>query len=339
MPVDHLAAHYLSTFRAGREFNDGLSFAKALGQVGLDDSIDSLARIDRLLKQIRVQLKPDFASFYDTPANQSFMYLLGFYIGELVARSSGAEIHWHEHAELAARMPPEAKFPLRFSTSLSCIIGDAHFIALSAAEEQLFAEQPSDSVLQSASRMLHLLKPPEHTHWPRSDGAAGPITADQEGMAERAGFLAAYAIWMVADGGDFMPTLLTAQRQLQALALSDSRAAVQTGADILARNPDAAPHLALAWDGYLRTDGNAADMIRVDARCYHADRPATAGRILVGVPYQPAQPGRPFSVGVPLLLETDRPPALHAALRSAFYRGVDGFKQPKEVWPRTPGTA
>ena len=88
MDMDLRAGLYWRAFTNDEEFPNGLTFRKALKQAQLDFSLKSLGRIDQLLNQIHAQRKPQAEEFLKVPANQEFIFLLGFYLGMLVAPSN-----------------------------------------------------------------------------------------------------------------------------------------------------------------------------------------------------------------------------------------------------------
>jgi hypothetical protein len=156
MPLNPMAAHYLEVFRNGGEFEGGLSYKAGLKHANLDFSIDSLDRVDTLLDQVRARFKPDPATFLDVHANQNFLYLLCFYVGQTVAVNSGQQVVWLQYGEFIQAFPEhQAMYPECFATSVTCLLERAgFFIPLSAIQERLFDEPPGKSVAFSASRFL-----------------------------------------------------------------------------------------------------------------------------------------------------------------------------------------
>jgi len=156
MPINELATRYLETFERNEEFPDGLSFRKALTQSNLDYSRDSLARVDYLLDQIRTRLKPDPEAFIQDYANQTFLYLLAFYVGTVTARESGNRIDWYNYEEMLSVIPDNGAFVRQgFASSITCVIENkGFFIPLSAIQERLFDESPGKSVQFSAETFM-----------------------------------------------------------------------------------------------------------------------------------------------------------------------------------------
>ncbi len=156
MPINELATKYLETFKRNEEFPDGLSYRKALAQCNLDYSRESLSRIDQLLDQIRTQLKPDRSKFMADYANQTFLYLLAFYVGTTISKQSGNQVNWYQYDEMLKVIPDNKSFfPECFATSITCIIDKkGFFVPLASIEERLFEEPPTKSVKFSAEGFM-----------------------------------------------------------------------------------------------------------------------------------------------------------------------------------------
>lgn len=160
MPITEIANKYLEALHGGEEPDGGLSFKKALGQSNLDYSKESLSRIDVLLDQIRLRLRPQYNEFLSSQANVNFLYLLAFYIGKVVANETSSKIEWYGYEEMIARIPSNRNFfPNCFGTSVTCIISGGKknggfFVPLAAMESRLYEEAPEKSVAFSAGAFM-----------------------------------------------------------------------------------------------------------------------------------------------------------------------------------------
>ena len=144
---------YLDAYYSGAEFPGGLAFRKALGQCSLDGTLDSLDRVDSLLDQIRKKLRPQFDPFLEDAANQNFLYLLCFYVGDVIGRSSGKRVRWLSYPDMLREIPDKAQrtmFPECFQTSATCITAASFFVPLASIVSRLFDEHVTKSVRASA---------------------------------------------------------------------------------------------------------------------------------------------------------------------------------------------
>jgi hypothetical protein len=153
MDMNAQAQVYLNAYVSQAEFPGGLSFRKALGQCSLDGTMESLDRVDSLLDQIRRKLKPQFNTFLDDPANQNFLYLLCFYVGYVISKTSGKDVRWLSYQDMLTEIPDDAQkrmFPECFQTSATCITAASFFVPLHSITSRLFDEITTKSVRASA---------------------------------------------------------------------------------------------------------------------------------------------------------------------------------------------
>ncbi|WP_156521235.1 hypothetical protein [Halothiobacillus diazotrophicus] len=145
------AQWYLNTFFTQGEFPGGLSFNAALNQCNLDGTMESLDRVDSLLDQIRTKIKPEFNAFLNVRANQNFLYLLCFYVGHVIAKSSGKAVRWLSYQDMLNEIPDNRQFfPECFQTSATCITPVSFFVPLHSITMRLFEPITTKSVRLSA---------------------------------------------------------------------------------------------------------------------------------------------------------------------------------------------
>ena len=93
--INQLARSYVHGFLGSAKFADGSAFESDLRVLRLDFSLGSVDRIDALIDRLRQDERPDEAQFMPVVANQNFVYLLAYYLGETIARQTDATINWY----------------------------------------------------------------------------------------------------------------------------------------------------------------------------------------------------------------------------------------------------
>jgi len=160
MSINHLADHFLKAYQSNGEFENGLSFRKALAKTRLDSTPKSLGRIDYLLGKIHTRFNPNRIDFITNPANVNFLYLLSFYIGHVISVNTGASLQWYEYDELLVVMPDHAEFfPPGFSSSITCVVSGgtcrpSFFAPLLGIEARLYEDSPMKSVATRAAAFM-----------------------------------------------------------------------------------------------------------------------------------------------------------------------------------------
>ena len=164
MSINHHAHTYLRAFLCGGSFAGGLRFEEELRRLRLDFSQESLERIDALLDAQRESLPEGERKFLLAQANQNFLYLLAFYVGETVAHLTDATINWYNHEDLAGHSAGFSVLGYGFHTSAVCRFNqsdadcsDANFAPLVSITARLF-EDASRSVAYSAQRIVEQLQ-------------------------------------------------------------------------------------------------------------------------------------------------------------------------------------
>lgn len=341
MPVNRLADQYLATYRDGGEFPDGLPFAKALGQANLDFSRESLDRLDRLLDQIRLQVKPQHKSYVDEQQTQNFMYLLCFYFGTVVARLSGQTVDWYQYPEMQDMLGSSGDFPHCFTTSMTCVMGGKlHFMPLVPIESRLFDEPPKNSLAQSADEFVAKFKLPL-VERKRPPLAADPANRNivMESTAEMLGSLSALCVYMIAGGSTLAPVLSADGKNMRQLMYDDLNTAVNMGLREIESNPSGVSQLGFVYDGFISLNTGRTDALIVEARHYKVvtGESTCIFSLSIALPYRHAQNEGGFLMHVPRLVNCSADKIMWPSIFQAFYYGVDSFKQPEPVWPKVYG--
>ena len=108
-PLDYIAEGYWQDFLAGRPIAGGIAYETQLHDCALDESLESLQRIDTLLSQVRRDMMKggiwDEATLLVDEHYRNFMVFLGFYAGRVLARQCQNKPHWYGQFELRKRYP------------------------------------------------------------------------------------------------------------------------------------------------------------------------------------------------------------------------------------------
>jgi hypothetical protein len=333
MPIDDFAAKHLQAFEQGGDFPGGLAFRPELQKCQLDYSLDSIARLDRLLETIRLQLKPEFDSFIADQAKQNFLNFVCFYTGAVMGRASGLQVRWYQYEEMVPILRNLGKeFPQCYATFLACALGPAQYVfPLGAIQEMVFEKQPGQTLHQLVEQTRRTGVGPQ-TLIKRPAGKPVPGAGAHHQAAELLGFVSAWGIQIVAGGAPLMPMLFEQSNTLRTLMYEKPAEAIAAGQKELHDNPQRAQRLALIYDGFITTDGERRDALIVEARAY-----STPFRLQVAVPYKPAvrkmlSRKTGFAVYPPNVRECTADAGEWPSIFESFYAGVERCNGGREIW-------
>jgi hypothetical protein len=156
MDMDALSQTYLAPLNAGVGYPEEVGYSYLLNDTRLDFSVESLSYVDLLLDSIRSTEKPEFGAFISTQENQTFLFILGFYVGAVIARNSDQSIRWFDYDAMLKAIPDNAvMFPKVFHTTITCQLSRAgFFVPLSSVCSRLFEEPVDKSVRFSAEGFM-----------------------------------------------------------------------------------------------------------------------------------------------------------------------------------------
>jgi TPR repeat protein len=332
---DEWCEDYLSRFFEDRHVEGGLVFREEIKVAQLDYSLQSLSRLDGLLRRWRETRGLDYERFVNQRESANTLLLLAYYFGTCVARAGNVSLHWIGFDEAREAVPELGQL---FETKVACVLGGRIYFPLGVLTELLFAPTPERALRAYADEILAGAQP-DFVALPRPGAQAEANAAALPGAwrdaAEALGFLAAYSVYIVADGGiNLGPVLLKPEpdgkRTLVQLMGDTAEAGVQRGMDALEANQEHAPFLVLAFEGRVSmpgTAGRTSDAYVLEARCY--GEPAFTLRIVL--PFSAAAGAQRFAVDEPMLLGPLEPAVL-AGVQRALYQGIDSFKAEGFSW-------
>ena len=108
-PLDYIAEGYWQDFLAGRPIAGGIAYETELRACTLDESLESLQRIDTLLSKVRRDMIKsgiwDETTLLIDERYRNFMVFLAFYAGRVLAQQWQSKPHWYGQFELRKRYP------------------------------------------------------------------------------------------------------------------------------------------------------------------------------------------------------------------------------------------
>lgn len=108
-PLDYIAEGYWQDFLVGRPIAGGIAYETELRACTLDESLESLQRIDTLLSQVRRDMIKsgiwEEATLLIDERYRNFMVFLAFYAGRVLAQQWQSKPHWYGQFELRKRYP------------------------------------------------------------------------------------------------------------------------------------------------------------------------------------------------------------------------------------------
>ena len=328
MPVNDMAQRYLDTFAAGGDFPGGLAFRKALGQVDLDYTPESLGRIDALLRQMHDKLRPRYAEFVEKQENQNFLYLLCFYAGTVVIRYTKEDYAWYPYDELKQVAPPDflREYPDSFASSMVCMLKDGSvYLPLSSMLDILFDDGSDRSVLASADKFMRRMtdaRPMERPDAPvpfRDDVVTQSIRA----TCAFAGWAAAFGIFMVGGGQPMARTLQHEFASGRRLGISLMHGTLEDAFKRLEINAEGALRSVLIYQGVVGLPAFRSEALVLEARSFQPPRMT----LTIVVPFRPASPTAGFATYRPRLLRpTDLGDLGQRALVAGFFEGADTYQ-------------
>ena len=314
--VNELATHFLKVYAEGGEADRGWLYGKALRQARLDQSPESLVRLDALLKQIRERALPTRAQL-DSPQGRNFEALVAFYLIEMARRRTHAELAWMTRDAAVLAMPAAAQVPDTPSASLLACAPDHGAVCqpLAWVEAQVLPDGRQLAASAYIDALVDRLEQEGPTEWWRAAHAVGRI--------------ASYQMHELANGRPALPAIVSqiAPATVEVLGsgsnvLDDVRRAAEQGVERLDKNPGGAAWQVFSYNGFADVAGARLDAVIVFAASYGA-RPM---RMVVTFPYRPAAAGGRLAILQPAVREADLQVEALRKLNPPLERGIREFK-------------
>jgi hypothetical protein len=349
MDRNQQAAAYLALLQPAALEQQDIAFKSQLLRIRFDYSLESLARIDEMVRGLRQSLTLGYGDFLDKQPAVNFISALNFYVGTTIARNGNFALKWIDHQQARQFMPG---LNASMETDLGCIIGEGIFFPANVIAEMLFDPNPERSCSSFSQKIITTqtakgMRLPDPVPKPAASPPAANLAPNWKDALEGAGFLGAWGIAEVAAGIQPKPVCLLPgqgdQRNLidfSSFGHTNAQDAIADGMGRLQGNPERAPWQALYYDGFVNLPVGRRDALVVELRVYEPASPAAKKSLLGGLfkgkpaaaktslsltmalPYRPSSDGLGFANFAPRLVECSHKGADMAALLDAFYRGI-----------------
>lgn len=134
-------------FREDQQVEGGFAFRDELKALDLDYSLESLERLDAFMDELRKTQRGREDEFIRDRANANTLYLLGFYLGDVVSARTEARVDWFSFDALVAMEPSYKIAGPAFYSSAMCIFNrtasmvGSDFFPLNTITTRIFIDQ------------------------------------------------------------------------------------------------------------------------------------------------------------------------------------------------------
>lgn len=140
--LDYVADGYWQDFLAKRPVAGGMAFEVEVRYCRLDDTLDSLQRIDTLLSNLRHNLiragALDESALLSDPQYRHLLLFLAFYSGRVLGSQLGIKPHWFDLFDIKSRSPALTLSRDDFYQQMALEVGEGWFFALEPIGLRLF---------------------------------------------------------------------------------------------------------------------------------------------------------------------------------------------------------
>ncbi len=331
-------ARLLQALVSDAPVHGGLAFRDALKQAQLDHSLDSLQRLDELLRRLQAGIKQPIDEFVNDSASQNFMRLAAFYIGMTVAKLGAMPVKWLDFAQAKQLL---ADLESGFETSLVCMLGGRCYFPLALVAEILLLPNARRNLPDWAQQALQLAPPPMPSILRSSlqGHGAAPLDGALQAAIHKAGVMAAWSMFMVEGGANGAPTVYAPGADGTGTFrdfgfYGEGDAAFEAAERLMEQNPDRLPYQVMSFDGYANLHTGRTDALTIELRVYAGiSAPGQAEfRMGVACPYRNANDPAGFAIYSPKLMQCSMDDSAHAAIFKAFYEGVTSFRAGSFDW-------
>lgn len=333
--INQIARRAVDGFLRGQT-SDGspqpqVAYADELREIQLDYSLRSLEALDKLLKIIRTS-QPEFTRFVASPHTQNFLHFCAFYLARTLAKLSHNSLKFINYQEIKSLNP---NVPNEFFHRYGALIGGEPYLPLKHICAQIWQPDAPKNCVAFAEQVMteHMGKlyqcppTPIPEHLPH-------LPFEWKIALKATGFGIAWALWQKREMPDLMtPILLQPQNtgiNLLQLNTDNIAEAMQSGREILMKNPDRLAHQTLIYESYANLPQGRFDAIALEMCVHQGNQPLYLFALLPFV----RDGAQVWNGNIALNGETLTDADQAQAVIHTLYQGMDDFFVPNQQLAR-----
>lgn len=309
-----------------------VAYDNELREIGLDYHIESIKKLDKLLHIIRTA-QPEFTRFAAAAPTQNFLHLCAFYLARTAAHLSNNSLKFLNYQETKTLQP---NLPNEFFHRYSALIGGKLFFPLQQITAQIWQYPEPQNSYNLITEIIRDYRGGLVQQPPLTNFVAEPMPLEWKLALKAAGFGAAWALWEKRQKTELItPTLVQPNGtgiNLLKLNTNSITEAMQSGHDMLKKNPERLPHQAFLYESFANLPQGRFDAIAVEMCVYQGNKPLYIFGLL---PFMYAGDEVKFVNGN-LAINSDslNNPKLAHSIIQLLYQGMDDFFTPQKNTPR-----
>lgn len=309
-----------------------VAYADDLRDIGLDYNQHSLEKLDKLLNIIRTS-QPEFTRFAAAPHTQNFLHLCAFYWARTAAHLSNNSLKFLNYQEAKQFQPA---LPNEFFHRYGALIGGKLFFPLQLITAQIWQHPKPQTCTELALEIQQKYRGSLLQIAPKTEFTRSNLPFEWQLALKAAGFGAAWALWEKRQQADlFTPTLVQpngASINLLKLNTDSIAEAMQSGREMLKKNPERVQHQAFIYESFANLPQGRFDAMALEMCVYQGKKPLYLFALF---PFMHAGDETQFINGsIAINADTLPDTAVAETVIQSLYLGMDDFFAPQQNTPR-----
>lgn len=282
--ANQVVIEYLSLVKTGKIYQTNIGFYNEISHIDFDYSEKSLQQIDLALDNIKQKYNisgNDYMKIIEDAKNQTFLYLLGFYVGITSSRLANVAIRWVNYQQMFT-MLNQQNFPNCIEHSFVLLMENHYRLPILVLTNRLFAIAPNmpTSTVEFA-KIIDKDNRGQLNIFLQNDKSAqaqiAQLPKTWQTMAKQMGVLLVKQLLNIAKQQKIEPMISvskidpTTQKhtiQMQAIVSANADKAIDDLYQQLSNNPYLLPYQLACFDMYANLPVGRTDGIMFELRTY-----------------------------------------------------------------------